>query len=299
MKLYQLEYLTAVCKYGSISRAADALLVSRPAVSRAIKELEAEFGVSFFLRTTTGVLMTDAGKLVYEKCQSFDRLFAELQTELAALKNSGGSNSRSLHIGISFTARCCFLPFITAFRNSHPNVNVKLTDLQDSFIDSGRLDQAFDLEIALAEARDYEGVGFIDIDDSSLCFCCSRRHPLAGRSRVSMAEICHEPMGGINYLEQKDNQVLALFTRCGMKPNIAYMTQQVAFLCQMIRDGFCCSIKPRQSIEADPEIAVIPIDEAPPLRLRILWDESCSHGSAFRDFLDYARLSLAEPAGRN
>ena len=87
MKLYQMEYLLAVCKYGSISRAADALLVSRPAVSRAIKDLEEEFGVSFFLRTTTGVIMTDAGRLVYEKCQAFERLLAELQTDIQALKS--------------------------------------------------------------------------------------------------------------------------------------------------------------------------------------------------------------------
>ena len=95
MKLYQMEYLLAVCKCGSISQAADELLVSRPAVSRAIRELEEEFGVSFFLRTTTGVIMTDAGRLLYEKCQKFGQLLSELQTELLALKN-GGANDRTL-----------------------------------------------------------------------------------------------------------------------------------------------------------------------------------------------------------
>ena len=40
MKLYQIDYLLEVCKHGSFSKAADALLVSRPAVSRAMKDLE-------------------------------------------------------------------------------------------------------------------------------------------------------------------------------------------------------------------------------------------------------------------
>ena len=111
MKMYQMEYLLAVCKYGSISRAADVLLVSRPAVSRAIKDLEDEFGVSFFLRTTTGVLMTDAGKLVYEKCQKFDQLLSELQAEIRAMKN-GGTGYLVLENGFCLVLLLTCLAFI-------------------------------------------------------------------------------------------------------------------------------------------------------------------------------------------
>ena len=295
MKLYQMEYLLAVCKYGSISRAADELLVSRPAVSRAIKDLEEEFGVSFFLRTTTGVLMTDAGRLVYEKCRKFDQLFSELQAEIRALKSGGGNTAdRKLHIGISFTARSCFPPFITVFRSACPDVELLLTDLEDSFVDSGKLNPDYDLEIALTGDFVPDGIDFLEIEDSSLCFCCSRQHPLAGRSSVSIYEIKDEPLGGLNHLEQKDNQVSALFARNGLKPNIVYMTQQVSFLCQMIRDGLCCSVKPRQSVESDPEIAILPIDEAPKLHLRILWNPEARHSSAFRDFIDCARANLSD-----
>ena len=293
MKLYQIEYLMAVCRYGSISKAADELLVSRPAVSRAIKDLENEFGVSFFLRTTTGVLMTEAGQLVYEKCQKIEQMFSELQTELKAMKtDADGKNDRQLHIGISFTARCCFLPFITAFRQSHPDILLMLTDLEDSFVDSGVLNPDFDLEIALSEDKPYEGVEYLEIEESSLTFCCSKKHPLAGRSSVSILEIKDEPLCGLNHIEQKDNQVQLLFARHGLTPNLAFMTQQVSFLRQMIRENLCCSIKPQQSTENDPDIVTIPIDEAKKLHLRILWSDSAYHNSAFRDFIDYAREIL-------
>ena len=293
MKLYQIEYLMAVCRYGSISKAADELLVSRPAVSRAIKDLENEFGLSFFLRTTTGVLMTEAGQLVYEKCQKIEQLFSELQTELGTMKNDGaGKNDRQLHIGISFTARCCFLPFITAFRQSHPDVLLMLTDMEDSFVDSGILNPEYDLEIALSEDKPYEDVDYLEIEDSSFTFCCSKKHPLAGRSSVSIMEIKDEPLCGLNHIEQKDNQVQMLFARHGLTPNLAFMTQQVSFLRQMIRENLCCSIKPQQSIENDPEIVTIPILEAKKLHLRILWSASAYHNSAFRDFIEYARGAL-------
>lgn len=290
MKFYQVEYLLSVCKHGSISKAADELMVSRPAVSRAIKDLENEFGVSFFLRTTTGVLMTEAGQVVYDKCMKIEQIFSELQSELSVMKNNSlGKNDRQLHIGISFTARCCFLPFITAFRQAYPDVLLMLTDLEDSFVDSGTLNPDYDLEIALSEPKEYEGVDYLEIEDSSLTFCCSKKHPLAGRSHVSIMDIKDEPLCGLNHLEQKDNQVQLLFARYGLVPNLAFMTQQVSFLRQMVSENLCCSIKPQQSIENDPEIVTIPIDEAMKLNLRILWDRDAHHNSAFRDFIEYSR----------
>ena len=53
------------------------------------------------------------------------------------------------------------------------------------------------------------------------------------------------------------------------RANMAYMTQQVSFLREMVRENLCCSIKPKQSIENDPDIVTIPIDEAEPLHLRM------------------------------
>ena len=167
MKLYQIEYLLAVDQYGSISRAADALLVSRPAVSRAIRELEEEFGVTLFMRTTTGVMRTEAGQAVCEKCKKLAQLLTELHGEIAALK-AGAANQaeRRLHIGLSYTARSVVSDLLNTFRREHPDVTLRLTDLEDSFLDSKTLLPNYDLEISLTEDRTYEGVGYVDIAES-------------------------------------------------------------------------------------------------------------------------------------
>lgn len=293
MKLYQVEYLLAVGKCGSISKAADELLVSRPAVSRAIKDLEDEFGITFFLRTTTGVILTEAGQVVYEKCKKIEQLFSELQTEVSALKGiSGNSGDRQLHIGVSFTSRLTVLPFIAAFRTAYPDIALRMSDLEDAFIDSGTLVPDYDLEIALAEDMEYDGIDSLDIFDSSFVFCCNPSHPLADRSHVSVTEIKDEPLGSINHLEQKGNQVTTLFSRYGLKPNVVSMTQQVSFLQQMVHENLCSIIVPRQSVGNDPGVVCIPIDEAPKLYLRILWNNEIRHNSAFQDFIHFARQKL-------
>ena len=295
MKIYQVEYLLEVCRQGSFSKAADALLVSRPAISRAMKDLEDEFGVALFQRTTTGVVLTEAGEIMLEKSRKIAEQLRELEKEIIALKSTADDeNDHLLRIGISFTARCCILPLLSEFRCVCPNVQINLTDLAESFVYRGTVDPEYDLEIALSDDRPYDGIDYIDVEDSALTFCCSRRHPLAGRKSVSITDIKDEPLVGLNYLEEQQNLVTALFERCGLKPNLAYMTQQVSFLREMVRENLCCSIKPRQSIENDPEIATIPIDEAEPLHLRILWNNGIRHNSAFHSFIDYARKALAQ-----
>ena len=86
MKFFQLEYMMAVCKHGSISKAADELLVSRPAVSRTVKDLEQEFGVELFRRTTSGVALTEAGLAFYDKCLKIEKLVGELKSEMETIK---------------------------------------------------------------------------------------------------------------------------------------------------------------------------------------------------------------------
>ena len=293
MKLYQIEYLLEVCAQGSFSKAADALLISRPAISRAMKDLEDEYGVTLFQRTTTGVVLTEAGEIILEKSKKIAQQLSELETEINALKSSAsGESDHLLRIGISFTARCCFLPFISEFWRVFPGVQINLTDLSESFMYRGTVDPEFDLEIALSDDKPYDGIDYIDIEDSALAFCCSRSHPLADRESVSIMDIRNEPLVGLNYLEEQQNVVAGLYERYGLKPNMAYMTQQVSFLRQMVRENLCCSIKPQQSIENDPEIATIPIEEAEPLHLRILWNRGIRHNSAFHSFIDYARKLL-------
>lgn len=300
MKLYQIDYLLEVCKYGSFSKAADALLVSRPAISRAMKDLEDEFGVTIFQRTTTGVVPTEAGEIILDKSKKISHLLEELRSEVGALKSSEDDrNDHLLHIGISFTARCCFLPFLSEFWRVNPDIQMQLTDLSDAFVDRGFLNPDYDLEIALSDDREYEDVAYLEIEESLLSFCCSKKHPLADRIHVSIMDIKDEPLVGLNYLEEQRNLVIALFDRFGLRANMAYMTQQVSFLREMVRENLCCSIKPQQSIENDPDIVTIPIDEAAPLHLRILWNSSIRHNSAFHSFIDYARKMLADKNQNN
>ena len=63
MTLTQLEYFCAVCRYHSITRAAEALFVSQPTISTSIRDLEKEMQITIFTRTNKGVIVSTEGEI--------------------------------------------------------------------------------------------------------------------------------------------------------------------------------------------------------------------------------------------
>ncbi len=92
MKLRQLAYFRAVVEHGSLAAAADVLRIAQPNLSTAIKQLEAEWGVSLFERAGRGLAVTDTGRALYERA-------AELLSGASALDQDMRA------IGRGFTAR--------------------------------------------------------------------------------------------------------------------------------------------------------------------------------------------------
>ncbi|MBE6913543.1 MAG: LysR family transcriptional regulator [Ruminococcaceae bacterium] len=293
MKFFQLEYMMAVCKYGSISKAADELMVSRPAVSRTVKDLEQEFGLELFHRTTSGVTLTEAGVAFYDKCLKIEKLVNKLKTEMEAIKESYSEEKDNwLHVGLTFTARCRMLPFLRSFSKQCPHARVKMSDISESFLDGKTLDPELDVIITLCDSGEIEGMDYIDVEESRFAFCCSKMHPLADRKSVSIFDIQDEPMVGLSGLVPRNNQMIRLYARHGLKPNIVQETKYASSVKQMIRENLCCSVQPSQSMEDDPEIAVVPIDESEKIYLRIIWNKEIRHKKVFFEFLDFARKNF-------
>ena len=93
MKLYQLRYFTAVCRYGYVTRAAEELHVTQPSVSSAIKELEDEFSVNLFHRinnrlspTKEGLYFLDQATKILELADSTTSMMEELGSRKKQIK---------------------------------------------------------------------------------------------------------------------------------------------------------------------------------------------------------------------
>ena len=120
LELYKIFYFVA--KNGSITQAANELMVSQPAVSKSIKALESDLDTSLFNRNKDGVSLTTAGEMLYAKINQAMELILSAEEDLTSLNNM---EQGTINIGAGNTIMQRFLmPYIKEFHNIYPNINV-------------------------------------------------------------------------------------------------------------------------------------------------------------------------------
>jgi LysR family nitrogen assimilation transcriptional regulator len=107
MNLRTLRYFVAIADAGSLTAAAAAISIAQPALTRQLRELEAEFGVPLFHRMPRGVRLTQAGVTLYEAAQ---RILGEAQRVRQRLASKASDTKTTVVLGVSPTLARVLLP---------------------------------------------------------------------------------------------------------------------------------------------------------------------------------------------
>lgn len=123
LDLYRVFYTVAKC--GSLTRAAEELYISQPAVSQSIKQLENQLGVLLFNRTHRGMeLSAQGGKLIFDEVEKALQLFGDAENRIEQMKSSA---SGTIRVGASDTIFEYFLADkIVEFHQKFPSVKIEL-----------------------------------------------------------------------------------------------------------------------------------------------------------------------------
>jgi DNA-binding transcriptional LysR family regulator len=122
LELYKVFYFVA--KNESISRAANELSISQPAISKSIKSLEEQANANLFIRKRDGVELTEAGKTFYKKIKDAMDLIYSAENDLKVLTNM---ESGIINIGASKTILHEFLmPYIKEFHKKYPKITIRI-----------------------------------------------------------------------------------------------------------------------------------------------------------------------------
>ncbi|MBO7149751.1 MAG: LysR family transcriptional regulator [Clostridia bacterium] len=129
LELYRVFYVVAKC--GSLTKAAEELYISQPAVSQAIKQLESQLGGKLFNRTHKGMELTETGgKQIFDTVEKALKLFDDAESKYAELKDTAMGIVR---ICASDTVSTHFLlPYIKEYHEKYPNVNLILQNCTSS-----------------------------------------------------------------------------------------------------------------------------------------------------------------------
>ncbi len=123
INLNLLKYFYEVVNTSNITKASEKLLVSQPAITKAIKELESELNVTLLERSKKGVIPTEEGKILYEHINT---MFKNFNSTLSVIENSNTTGGH-LYIGTTTTN---FMDFIMntlkEFKNKYPFVHIHI-----------------------------------------------------------------------------------------------------------------------------------------------------------------------------
>lgn len=113
-----------VAKNKNITKTANELMISQPAISKSIKNLEEQIGCSLFTRNKSGVSLTEEGKVLYKEIKNAIEIIENAEDKINEMINL---ESGILNIGISNTlTQRYLLPYIKVFNQEHPKVKIKI-----------------------------------------------------------------------------------------------------------------------------------------------------------------------------
>src|ERR1700749_857607 len=176
MRPHQLKALIAAADHGSIRAAARSVFLSQAALTKALRELEEEMDIALVNRTTHGVRLTDAGRLVYARASAIVAQMRAARDEVERLK---GGAAGTLRAAISPLPAVTILPAAyEAFRRRMPDVDLHLVEgsLEMSLprLREGALDF---VAAGTIETRDSNEFVHLDLCTDEVVILCRRGHP--------------------------------------------------------------------------------------------------------------------------
>ena len=183
--LSDLEAFVAVADLANFRRAAEAVHLSQPALSRRIAKLESALGVRLFERTTRKVSLTQAGRGFMP---SVERLLDDLDVALLGISEVASTRLGHVTVACVPSAAYYFMPRVIAhYHRQFPRIKVKVLDSSAHDVLSAVVNGEADFGLSFMGTLEAE-VDFEPLVQEGYVVACRRDHPLAGRSSVTWDE---------------------------------------------------------------------------------------------------------------
>jgi DNA-binding transcriptional LysR family regulator len=235
----QLSLFTSIVSSGSLGRAASALHITQPALSRALKRLETQVGAPLFERHTKGMQLTAIGEALLPHAKLLQQEAEHAREEIDALR---GLAKGTIKVGAVGSIASLILPLaVTRVLDHWPNLRVEITEGVWDRLAEGLLTHEIDLALSIA-APDTDEISAISdcrwTDNSYVVAACG--HPLRARGPLRLSDAMTErwaiPPRGTGPYEH----MCAAFATQGLGlPNVVVETRSVTVLKSLVaRCGF-------------------------------------------------------------
>lgn len=272
MTFKQLKYFLTIYEHQNMTKAAEALFVSRPVLSRALVEFESELGFTLFYRTSAGVVPTEKGMEFYRTVSAISNLFEGTLKNLRGNDNS--DNKSELKIGLlDSCGSWLYTSVIVPFCDSNPDIRViiksGLEENRERLL-SGEIDcliTTLPSETPIPFDWDY-------LYSVHNVFCSKASD---SRNQVSLQELEDIPLAELKMLPQSGY----------IHNNIVMSTNQLELIHKAVADGRVCAVLPSDLVIDWKDVACLPIEPSISSDVFFLSNKAKKKSEALQKFRSY------------
>ncbi|ADO50328.1 LysR family transcriptional regulator [[Enterobacter] lignolyticus] len=272
MDIRTLRYFVEVVRQQSFTRAAEKLFVTQPTISKMLKNLEDELNCTLLIRDGRKLLLTDTGRVVFERGLAILAEFRQLEAELSDINHL---NKGLLRLGIPPMVGMMMAGPIGLFRQRYPGVELKISEFGGLTVQQAVMNGELDLAMTALPVDDESGLTTLPLFRHPLCVLVPRSGEWLTVDTISPAQLAEHPLLIYNEDFALSRQLMQLFTEHGVKPRIAVRSGQWDFLAAMVQAGVGIAILPEpicQRLDAKT-LRWIPLDSTLSWQLGMIWRE--------------------------
>jgi DNA-binding transcriptional LysR family regulator len=255
MDTHQLNAFITVAESGSFSRAATAMHLTQPAISKRIAALEQFLGASLFDRIGKNIKLTEAGTLLLPRAIKIVRDLDDTRTSIQNL-NSEVAGSLSLaashHVGLRRLP-----PVLKKYSKHYPAVKIDIAFLDSEEAYSKILHGEIELAVVTLAIEPHERINQKDLWHDKLCFTTSPDHPLASKQVISLEQLFEYPAiltGENTFTRQMIDQAVE---KKNLSLKVESSTNYLETIKMMVSIGMAWSVLPETML--DDSIVKIPV----------------------------------------
>jgi DNA-binding transcriptional LysR family regulator len=286
-ELRHLVYFREVARQLHFRKAAEALVIAQPALSRQIAQLELALNTPLFIRSRRRVELTPAGKTLLERLEPVLRTLAAVPAQVRAM-----AEGQTGHVRIAFTglAMATVLPgILREFSRKHPGIHIELNESPTS------------AQLAALQASEI-ACGFFHPDAPTPGLrthellrerngvLLPADHPLAGKANLKLRDLAATPFVLFPRALNTGfyDRILAAFSRAGVTPRIAEEVWPRTNGIGLVRAGLGVTfITPSEAKHLPPDVKFRTlVGHAPESRLVLGWRQTPASDPALAAFLD-------------
>lgn len=288
MNLRQLEILRAVVRHRTTVAAASELALSQPAISNALKSMEARAGFALFERVNNRLFPTAEAMTLYKESEAIFALHAKLESRVRDLRDN-----RAGHLGLVATPPLAYSvipPALKHFLGERPRTRIFFDVRRYEGILDGLQSGVAELGFALGFTH-HPGIAREEVHRGAMVCAMTPDHPLANRDSISAGDLVGLPMIGLERGTRLGEAVRESFAADGAPYQPSVEVRYCNTACALAAAGVGAAVvdpfSPRQT--GPRELVVRPFAPHTPAVAYMLWSEARPLSRLARAFLDEVR----------